>query len=407
MKKNIIFGIGVLVLFLSTPLLMDYLLAEGQLRIYYLDSAGIRGPFLNIPVFLEKIGIGFGWSSRFYLILMNLLCCLTSYIVCNRIVNQPYAALGGSICYSFSIYSVYIRYDTGSMGEMAAFALLPFAALGIYNLYSAGQVGQMVKGSIWLAAGLTGLFYASIPLAVITSAFTLPLCLIPGRKNHWFHRLGAAAASLAGSVVLSLPVLLPYGKAVSAGVAYISDGKHFWERGIQLAQLFQVFFGYNGGDIETSFSFVGIGLPLLSVLVIWILLRISGIIKIDQKSVIIGRILLTAACVSMLFSLDAFPWRRLSHLGGGIRIVLEQIGYPHRFLVLATLSLSILVSVLGACIMENRKKTVGYYLAGVIILNLLSGVYLMNDLQYLTLRGNGQELLQEWSDREYLLYISR
>ena len=55
--KNILFVLLVLLAFLSMPLYLDYLPAAERLGIYFLETEGIRGPFLWLPALLNLGGI--------------------------------------------------------------------------------------------------------------------------------------------------------------------------------------------------------------------------------------------------------------------------------------------------------------------------------------------------------------
>ena len=57
-QKNILFLELVLLVFLSMPLYMNYLPAPERLGIFFLETDGIRGPFLRLPLFLHKMGLG-------------------------------------------------------------------------------------------------------------------------------------------------------------------------------------------------------------------------------------------------------------------------------------------------------------------------------------------------------------
>lgn len=410
MRKNIIFGLSVLVIFLSTPLFMGYLLAEQEFAVYFLDTAGIRGPFLSMAKLLAMTGIGMEWSSRCYLFLMNLLCCILSYAACKRLTQNSYAALTGSICYGLSIYSIAIRYDMGTMGEIAAYAMLPLAAIGMIGIFRAKGWGLVLwKATIYMAIGTALVLYASIPIGIILIPFLLFISLLPGtgkQYNDWYHRLTASCIGIIGAILITLPVVLPYIRAAGNGILYLQDSLRFGQRGLLPIQLFQFFYGNNGGD-TSNFSFIGLGLPFIGILFLCIALAVTGRINNGTTIYTAGRILLVTAIIPMVLSLRAFPWDQLSYGHSSIILILEHIGYPHRFLMIAVLALSLLVSLLGCWIMEYKPKLFVVFFAGIIVANVLSGVYLMNDLVYLTPMEHNTEVPPEWIDKDYMLYISK
>lgn len=407
-KRTTLFGLGVLALFLSAPLYMDYLPASRQLGTYFLETEGIRGPFLMLPLLLARMGMGIQGSCRLYILLMNILACVTSYGAFRFVLRRPLAALAGSICYCLSLYSVYIRYDAGSMGEMTAFVWLPLVVLGMAGINRERKWNRnSLTGVLWLTVGMTGLFYAHLPVAIITFGFTVLACLLLWGSMKNFICALMAVGSLFLSLVLSLPVLLTFVRAVRGGAFYISDGSDFAGRGLMPVQLFQVFFGYAGvsGELRSELTFVGLGLPFVAILIIYLLLRLMGLL--DKRTERLGGILAVMSVLAMILSLKAFPWENIASFSGSIRTLLEQLGYPHRFLVIATLLLSLLVGLIGDWTGDNRGALMGIYMAAVITCNVMSGVYLMNDLVYTVPGDSSYEAPVEWQESGYNLYICK
>lgn len=407
-KRTTLFGLVVLALFLSSPLYMNHIPASRQLGIYFLETEGIRGLFLTLPLLLVSMGLGIQGSCRLYILLMNLLACVTSYGAFRTVLRNPLSALAGSVCYCLSLYSVYIRYDAGSMGEMAAFAWLPLVILGLAGIYREdGWNRKSMTGAFWLTVGMGGLFYAHIPVAMITLGFTVLACLLLGLGGRKLSQAMFSAGSLLFSLLLSLPVLLPYVRAVSGGLFYISDGSDFAGRGLMPVQLFQVFFGYAGvsDELRSELTFVGLGLPFMAVLAVYLLLRLLGLP--DKRTAGLGDMLAALSGLAMVLSLKAFPWENIACLSGKIRTLLEHLGYPHRFLLMATLLLSLLVGLIGDWTAAHKEKLMGVYMTVIIACNVMSGVYLMNDLVYTVPADISYEAPAEWQESGYNLYISK
>ena len=124
-QKNILFLGLVLLVFLSMPLYMNYLPAPERLGIFFLETDGIRGPFLRLPLFLHKMGLGIQACCKISVFCINLACLAVSFFCFSEVSGNCYAGFAGSFCYCFSVYYIYINMVRGSLGEMTAFAFLP------------------------------------------------------------------------------------------------------------------------------------------------------------------------------------------------------------------------------------------------------------------------------------------
>lgn len=432
-KRTKIFSMALMIVFLSMPLYMSYLPASQELGVYFLDTPGIRGFFLNIPKWLQAVGLGQQAASKLYLLLMNVLTCLLSYGCFGKMMSGKVSALAGSICYSFSVYSIHIRYSAGSMGEVAAYALLPLCLYGIYTVYTQESRQGIWKGIGWMMAGCVGVIYAHVPVALIVLAFLVFGCVLMGKKSLRKMRPMVLAIGLGGSVLLGLPVLLPYVQAVSNGIFYIHDNELFTGRGLEIAELLTAF-PVKVNAMEETVSYVPLGLPAVIVLVVCVVrvcLRVKPAgLRMEETSgqrdgtgnvMLVPRLLIMAG-VAMLLSLRIFPWNTLlawlpEAVGGSIRTGLEHIGYPHRFLMIAVLVLSFLAAVLGDHVeelatikySEHKELILGGFLAFVIAVNVFSGMYYMNNLLYRVPMEDSITLISDtwWLESDYLLYISK
>ena len=416
-KKSKIFSLGLMILFLSMPLYMSYLPASQELGVYFQDTPGIRGFFLWIPRWLVAAGLGQQAASKLYLFFMNALTCLISYGCFGKMVSGKVSALAGSICYSFSVYSIYIRYNAGSMGEMAAYALLPLCLYGFMSVYTSEQRQGIWKGFGWMTASCVGMIYAHIPVALIVLAFLILGCVIMGRKNFRRMRWLFLVVGIGGSLLLGLPVLMPYLKSVSDGMFYIHDQQLFADRGLEIAELLTSFpvkvTAMEGNVIEGMVSYVPLGLPAVAALVVCV----AGVCLVVRV-----RRLLFVAGISILLSLRVFPWNTLLALlpkavSGALRTGIEHIGYPHRFLLIAILLSAFLVALLGDRVEKwvvakhgaHKTLILGAFLGMVIAVNVFSGVYYMNNLLYMIPMEESITAIRDswWFESEYLLYISK
>lgn len=421
-KKKDLFVWGMMVLFLSAPLYMDYVPASEHLAVYYMETPGIRGLFPQIPGWLLRIGFSMSASAKLTILLMNILACTTSWFCFQKLSpqqdNAAVGAMAGSICYVFSIYSVYIRYYAASIGEMAAYGILPVILYGFIMIYKEDTKKARLGGLGCLLTGLTLLFYAHIPMALIVWAMVFLGCLLMGKESFSGGRLIPVAGAQVGALLLGLPILWPYVQEIQKGTFYINDGLLFSDRGLEIAELFRTVTGRVTNEDPGTFS-MAVGLPLILVIPTLCFLlnavKEHGVcISTKRKKGIFAGMLLAGLC--MLLSLRIFPWALLENLHGAVRTGLQHIGYPHRFLMVAVLLLCAGVVLLyekgtGLLIGKYPEYQVlirGVGLSVIIAINLFTGIYFMNNLVYTTpLDGTFQIRDSLWVESEFLLYISK
>jgi len=103
--------------------------------------------------------------------------------------------------------------------------------------------------------------------------------------------------------------------------------------------------------------------------------------KLDRKVYNVGRIAAGFGIVAMIFSLSAFPWTKIQFVNQLTMTLVSSLEFPHRFLTIGTLVLTIVSGVVGKYLWTSEKKTVFQLYAGFMsLLLLVSSVYYMNDL---------------------------
>lgn len=410
-QKNILFLELVLWVFLSMPLYMNYLPASERLGIYFLEKDGIRGPFLWLPVLLYRAGLGIQLCCKIFIFCVNLGCLVTSLFCFTKIAGNCYAGFAGSFCYCFSVYYIYIYMVRGSLGEMTAFIFLPLYGLGLWQLYTeASEKKNYWKSGIPLAGGLLGIWLSCIPLAFIFSGFTLLIALILAPRTFRRKTFAVLALSCGAVMILTLGLTIPYTEKMLSGHFYadIATGNSFATRALLPSQLLLPFHGNSNyhNEPQDHSGHIGLGLPFLIFFILWAaeaILRKKG----ERNSLWRQTFFLTGLCVfSAFLCTTASPWRILAQSHPLLRVLLEHIGYPWRFLAPAVLSGSMAVGLYGGRIWKKGKKAMGLFLLGVTVCNVLSGVYLMNSLLYTTEPNPFYETDARYQDTDYIFYIS-
>lgn len=410
-QKNILFLELVLLVFLSMPLYMNYLPASERLGIYFLETEGIRGPFLRLPLLLRRLGLGIQACCKISVFSINLACLVTSLFCFTKAAGNCYAGFTGSFCYCFSVYYVYVNMVRGSLGEMTAFIFLPLYGLGLWKLYTQSpEEKDYWKSGIPLAAGLLGIWLSCIPLAFIFSGFTLLTALLLASATFRKKTFAVLALSVCAVAVLTLSLTIPYAEKMLAGNLYADtvSGNSFASRALLPAQLLLPFHGNSNYhyEVQDHSGHIGLGLPFLILILLWM----AEAVTVKKKG---GRPLWKPICFLMgicIFSAflctTAFPWRRLAQSGWIFSVLSEHIGYPWRFLAPAVLSGSMAVALYGGRIWKKGRKAMALFLLAVTVCNVLSGIYLMDSLLYTTEPNPSYEAETRYQEAEYIFYIS-
>lgn len=408
-QKDSLFVLFILLLFLTAPLYMNYLPASERLGIFFLENDGIRGPFLWLPLLLHRMGLGIQACCKIFLFTADLGCLLTSFYCCTKVSGNCYAGLAGSFCYSYSLYYIYICMVRGSLGEIAAFVFLPLYGLGMWRLYTT-DTGERAdwKSGFLLTVGLTGIWLSCVPMAILICGFTLLTAILLTPRTFRSNTLPLLALSLGATILLTLDVSIPYGEKMLSGILYADTtaGASFAARAIQPAQLLSPFQGaaiYQYEPIDHNGD-IGLGLPFLLLFLCW---GADGFFRSrNRKRTWWHQVccLMSLCLLSALLSTSLFPWRWLAR--GPLRLLLEHVGYPWRFLAPAVLCGSMAVSLYGGRIRQAGRKAMALFLLGVTVCNVLSGVYLMDSLLYTTEPSPSYEAPVRCRDAEYVFYIS-
>ncbi len=409
-QRNIIFAFCILLLFLSAPLTMDYMVASDRLSLYFLDIPGVRGPFLWLPVWLNRAGASVGSCCRLFILAANVGALAGSCYCFSKISGNVYAGLAGGFCYSFSLYSVYVRYTRGSLGEMTAFVFLPFVFYGLWGLYHSDTSG---KGYFrWaLPAGL-GLFcigVSHIPTAMITAGFVALTALLLFRRTFRKRTFAALMAACIPALLASAFCWVPYWEGMITGGVYADPaaGADFADRSLSLAQLLIPFLGRNR-NLETPAGvqeYCGLGMPFLGIGAAWL---VWVLVDRDRKYAEAKRtmgFLVGMSAVSVFFASEQMPWRQVAELHWFPRVLLEHVGYPFRFTVVAALLLSAAVSLAGSIVWRRGRKAMAVFLLIVTAANVLSGVYLMDAQIYTSEKVTSFEAEERYAGVDYLFYL--
>lgn len=432
-KKNVAFGLFLVILFSSLPLMTDYLLNSGDLVYHLMRIEGIKdglssGQFpvriapewqtgygyassifycetlLFIAALFRMTGFTVLTSYRMFFILINGATALAAYHCFRKMFTNRYIGLLCSALYTLSVYRIYKTYGCGSFGETFGILFLPFIVYGFYRVFTEDIHSKEYKKSfIPLMIGFTGLIQSHLLSGELAGAFTILLCIILWKKVFRKETFLVLAKTVIYSAMLSVWFLVPFLDYMITGDFVIQhvSARTIQERGLYPAHLLfswfisggTVFFEENGMYKSDP---MGIGIALLAALILWgflLFFRKTG--RLAGKDKKLGQIAAAFSLLAMCMSLSVFPWDKIQFMNGIFQTLVSSIQFPNRFLTIASVLLVTLAGVVGKCILEmssgesgrqdcrqDGRRWFALYFSGMVVLLCISSIYLLNDMLY-------------------------
>ncbi len=309
---------------------------------------------LYFPAVLKIMGIGTGGSYKIFVVFITVLTCISSYFSSKYIIKSRYAALCFTTSFLLSQYRLTNVYSRSAVGEYCAFIFLPILLAGTFNLIYENFDKPWV-----LVLGFWGLLCThTITLAI--SGFVFIVMLLFNIKKI-FRKDIILKLVKSGLITLLLACFywLPMVEQMCSDKFGFNEP---WAKAskctVRLSQIFAT---------QSSTGAVGIGLPILILLIIGIFIRNrnKSSIKMADKWFIIGISLL-------IFTTNLAPWKYLE------KTLANSIQFPWRILSIATAILCISLAIyINEC---SRGKTRRNMLIFVCVFVFTSSIMFLNPL---------------------------
>lgn len=455
-KKNVFFGLAVIVLFASLPNLLGSNINGADLVYHLQRIEGVKDGLLSgqFPVRLEPEWVhGHGYANaifycntllffpavlrllgftvtaayNIYCIAINAATALIAYVSFGRIFKDRYMGLLCSGLYTLSIFRIYKFIITGALGEGSAVTFIPLVLYGFYRAVTEDSDSKEYR-TVWvpIAFGYAGLIQTHVLTCEITAFVTIIACIVLWRRIFRRKTFLALAKGALGAVFMSLWYLVPFLQYYMTEDIHIRHvtGRTIQDRGLYPAQLaFQYWkLGSNALTGEAGMQdshALGVGLVLTAGFLVFSALWFGGSFRDRrQKLVILGKISFVFSGMLMLMSLNVFPWDKIQFLNGFTASLVSSLQFPNRFLGWGT---AFLIVVTASCLWYFQKygSKWQYYLgltlilAGMVTSSLYLIDYVCRDQSKYRLYNeesmgfgyiSGEEYLIEGTDAEKLYY---
>lgn len=419
--RTIHFGIVLVILFSSMPLMVDYIANSGDLVYHLMRVEGIKDSILNgqfpnriapewqqgygyaSPVFYGEtvlyvmalfrlIGFTILTSYRLFFLLLNIATVLIAYDCFRRMFGEKYIGLLCAAMYTLSIYRIFKTYFTGAFGEVIGMMFLPVLVYGFFRVFSGDTKSEEYRRSwVPLTVGFCGLIQSHLLTGELAGLFTVILCLILIKKVFCGKVFLALAKTVICSCLLSAWFLVPFLDYMLTGdfvIRHVS-ARTIQSRGLYPAHLLFTF-SISGGN--TLYDVTGmydsqpanLGIGLIATLLLWFGMRYFRRTRVlRREELALGRISAAFAVAAMGMSLCFFPWDRIQALSGLTATLVSSLQFPSRLLSVATIMLTTLAGVTAKCVAKNYGKQGGaVYAGGMAALLLVSNIWLLTYMTY-------------------------
>ncbi len=418
-RKGIHFGLALLLLFSSLPLMQDMILSSGDLGYHMLRMMGVKDGILSgqfpvriapewqqgygyassifygetliyVGALIRLIGFSYITSYRLFILFINALTILIAYHSFRKIFEDRYIGLLCTMLYTLSVYRISKTFICGSLGETFGILFLPLIAYGFYRIFTQDITDKEYRFSwIPLTVAFTGLVQSHLLTGEQVGAFTILLCLILWKRVFRKQTFLSLAKTVIYSVLLSAWFLVPFADYMLRGDFVIQhvSGRTIQYRGLYPAHLLFTFFR-NGSNVFYSDNGMvdsqpmGLGIALVVTLILWcgmLFFRRTTHLRKEEKA--LGKIAGAFAFLSLWMTLSVFPWDKIQSINEITATLVSSIQFPNRFLTIATVCIVLLAGVIAKEIKgQYETKGLQIYFAAMVVMTICSGMYLMNDM---------------------------
>ncbi len=310
-KNNFEFGL------VNYPIYFKYLNNYGYASgLFYPDL------FLNIPAFLNYIGIDLFLSYRIFLFLIKFFSLISIYYSVSSINKSKFSGLLSLVLYAFSSYIFIDMFERGALAETITVVFIPLVIRGIYEIIY-GDVSKYY----FFVIGILGVLYSHIISFYIISIFLLFFIVI-NIKKITLEKVKVLVKSVVIFLLLSSHFLFPL-------FEQMLDGKFYYngliDTDILLNNSVPVFFTflevpyYMFLNIFTD-KWIPCGIGIIYFILIIYYLRNKT--KFDN----IGKQFLFLGLLCILFASKTFIWRI-----DFFTKIFSYIQFPFRIYILATI----------------------------------------------------------------------
>lgn len=345
--------------------------------------------FLYFPAVLRLIGFSLQTSYKLYAVAVNTATALISYFCFEKLLQNHLGAFAGAAMYTLSSYRMVNLYVRGAVGEYSAMIFFPLIFYALYEIFTREPDSPGYRW-LWLPGmiGYCGLICTHILSCAMAAIFTVIACLIYIKKIFRPGTFLVLAKIVVYTALSCLWFLVPFADYMLHGDFLLSSDSHgIWstlDQSLFPGQLFDIFTRGDGISCylhqtlcsETTYS---IGAAILLATGLFLFLSLDSSQRKDSRFTLAwGTLALGVLAAWMTTTL--FPWFGLSEMLPPLGTIISTMQFPWRFLVMATLFLTVTGS-LGISILSEKDLRTGILAtAGILLIAFLTTGYFYHDV---------------------------
>lgn len=417
-KKLVWFGIPVIAIIASFPILTDYVLPGVDyifhcMRIEALAQSICRGAvpariesvwlyghgyansifycdtFLTFPAILRILGFDMTFAYNSYVFAVNLATALIAYASFRGVFKSRYAGMFGSLLYTLAPYRIYNIYNRSAVGEYTAMTFLPLLVYGFYLIFAEDTEKKEYR-HYWLipTLGFTGIIQSHVLSCEIAGAFTILLCLILIKRVLRKRTFLELVKVVSGTVLLNAWFLVPFLDMTVSGSYYFSNntGVTVQKRGVLLANIFDTMQSagdsskfYERGLLDTEP--IEMGMAILLGTAAWFFTRklLDG--KKDRKLDGAAKTAFGVGAAALVMSTAYFPWDAIQGLNRVTGALVPMLQFTTRLTIVPTVCFTFVACNAAAQILQHGERLVkqGFFVV-VCGASVLFSMYQTNDI---------------------------
>lgn len=281
------------------------------------------------------------WQS--YVIIINLVAAVISYICFQDISKSRDIGIIGSAIYTLSAYRIVDVHLRCAMGEFTAMSFVPLIILGIWRIYYDDKGDNTGWGCLGL--GMTGIALSHLLSLEMISIFLVLFCLLEYRRTFSKKVLISIGKAALMTVLLSCWFIFPMLLSMSGmKLSMYEHQQYIQAEGAYPSQVFNPFMRGTGlsttrTPMEMPLS-IGGGMIASLGMLIWWMIR-----KDKEGSGRKTRTVFVMIIISLLFSMYFFPWDSIAGVTEGridvVSRLARMVQYPWRNLEITTALLTL------------------------------------------------------------------
>ncbi|MCR4649970.1 MAG: hypothetical protein K5776_12930 [Lachnospiraceae bacterium] len=354
----------------------------------YIDAVMYGNFFLYIPALFRLIGFDVTASYKMFVVVINILTVMSSYVCFKKMTGDRKAALLGTYLFVLMPYRYSALYNLSRVGIFCAAVFFPVVLLGMYKIFTQDEKEKSFKYN-WIitSAGICGILWNHVLSTEITGLLIIFFCIVFIKRTFRIRRFVQLLLSAVSSFLASLWYIIPF---LDNYINQDLQIKNVYERtiqnrGIHPAQFFALFvsqdtnstmYGYEGlqGALNLTYGFA-----LLFGLFIFMLVLFGKKEEQDKKNIKTGIVFVVSSVLLSWMCTLFFPWDFLQQRNAVFKMLISSLQFPSRLIIFAGIFLTV-VSMAAFLLLRKNEKRADIFAGVTMLLCVAGALYYSSEL---------------------------